>query len=272
MEPHRCIRRLSHLLILIGSIIPTTALGWGPMGHSIVGQVGSRHLTPEGKKLVREILGDQTLAQVSSWADGYRPSHPETKEWHFVDIPIGMTDYEETRDCQPKPEGDCAIKAIDREMAILSNPNADTEDRKMALKFIVHFIGDIHQPLHAADDNDHGGNGVHVRLLSKSSNLHSVWDGGILANGGMSEAQYVRRAQNWLTQQDIDKLQSGTDVDWVDESHGVAVAVVYGQLPRDHKLSTAYISAMRPVVQKQLALGGIRLAAMINRAAAQQPS
>ena len=132
---------------------PFQAYAWGPEGHSIVAEIAQRRLTPRAAARVREIMGgNASLASISSWADDYRALHRETSRWHFVDIPLGADDYVAARDCGTTPEGDCLIAELARNLKDLKDPATPDPRRRDALKFIVHFVGDVNQPLHAVGE------------------------------------------------------------------------------------------------------------------------
>src|SRR4051794_33270928 len=168
----------------LGAILLTGMAGqadaWGPEGHAIVADIAEAHLTPAAAAQVTRLLAledRQHLDHVASWADGIRASHRETAPWHFVDIPLDAVNYDPARDCAG---GNCVVSKISQFTAVLANGSAVDADRLNALKWVVHFVGDIHQPLHAEDHDDRGGNDVRLTYFSKSTNLHSIWDGGII--------------------------------------------------------------------------------------------
>ena len=127
------------------------ALAWGQEGHSIIGEVAQHRLTPQAAAAVSRLLGQgRSLASVSSWADDVRDQRPETYNWHFVDIALAEDRYKPERDCQPSEKGDCIVAALERLTKDLRC--APTDDQKRdALRYAVHFVGDIHQPLHTVD-------------------------------------------------------------------------------------------------------------------------
>ena len=152
------------------------AWAWGQEGHSIVAEIAQRRLEPEPLQRVKGLLGGEvSLASVSNWADGVRGARPETYNWHFVDIPLGAETYDPVRDCTDTPKGDCVIAEIQRAKSTLGDAAADQQARVEALMFLVHFVGDVHQPLHCVGDA-RGGNDVQVTLFGQHTNLHKVWD------------------------------------------------------------------------------------------------
>jgi hypothetical protein len=172
---------------LIQFALLTQARAWGPEGHSIVAELAQRRLSPEAAAKVREILGENaSLASIASWADDYRSLHLDSAGWHFVDIPLAADDYVEGRDCAPSPEGDCVIHELARSLHDLTDPGSSAVQRRDALKFVVHLVGDVNQPLHTVGEL-HGYNDLEVCYFSSPakndcapSNLHMVWDVGLI--------------------------------------------------------------------------------------------
>ena len=166
------------------------AFGWGQEGHAIVAEIAQRRLDPQTLAKIETLLKSEApsldapsvaLASIGSWADDYRAQHPGTANWHFVDILYERGTYDPGVDCKPDPKaGDCIINAIDRARKTLADCGKPAEDRTEALKFLVHFVGDVHQPLHTADRNDHGGNDVQVTFFGQPMKLHAVWDTGLI--------------------------------------------------------------------------------------------
>lgn len=257
--------------VLLLLSLPTPALAWGSEGHHIVADIAEQYLEPAAARQVRELLAIEnatTLAQVSTWADDIRPQRPETARWHFVDIPIHPpagtpAAYDAERDC---PDGDCVVAAIERFDAVLRDKAAAPRDRLEALKFVVHFVADVHQPLHCADDGDRGGNDIHVTFRGRRMNLHAVWDWGILAPAvAGDERAYALRLAKAITPSELDQWRSGTLADWANESYGIARRLIYGEWPHGPgTLPASYEATALPVVNEQLAKAGVRLAAVLN--------
>src|ERR1700719_2925000 len=168
--------RKTALIGVLGCTLPIYA--WGPEGHDLIARIAETQLTPEVHSKVAAILGPGvSMVSVASWADETRRSRPETAPWHYIDIPIGQRHRDMARDC---PKGDCVIQKIEDFEAILRDPNAPAPQRREALMFVIHFVGDMHQPLHSSDNKDKGGNDVRVMFNDRNMNLHSLWDSGIL--------------------------------------------------------------------------------------------
>ncbi len=248
---------------------------WGPEGHSIVAQIAQRQLEQGARDKLRELIGSVTLSSIASCADQVRSeeprgvclkvveeSKPESKEWHFIDIPIRFADLDMSRDC---PDGNCVVPKI-KEFARILRESRDAGERKEALMFLVHFVGDIHQPLHCADNNDRGGNETRVTFFGQSKKLHGIWDSTILDN--IDDERLVNTLQRSITPQKKAEWEGKTVEQWADESHDQAVTVAYGKLPKRKplKIADAYQDAAEPVVKEQLTKGGVRLGFLLNEA------
>ncbi len=232
------------------------ASAWGPQGHDIVGAIADAKLTPAARAEVTRLLTGEakpTLAGVANWADQVRPSRPETAPWHYADIA--------ENNCQYVPaingdNGNNVIEAIRNQTAILGDTSKSDADRREALKFVVHFVGDIHQPMHDGYARDRGGNDIPLTYNGHSTNLHSLWDSGLLNTRGLSDAQYATVIQG-LPEPDL----GGTDpVEWAQDTCQIAV----GAYPNTSTIGTDYTNKFRPIAEAQLRLAGERLARLIN--------
>jgi hypothetical protein len=283
-------RILAALLVLLAPA--PAAIAWGPEGHRIIGDIASRHLDPKTIARVLELLEDdrladgelsgrRTLGEVASWADEIREYDPKRpgRRLHFDDIPLCETpDY--ARYCK---NGQCASAQIDRQLKILRDGSAGLPRRNRALKWVVHLVGDIHQPLHAANRRDRGGNTVQVSFFGErdnppygSLNLHAVWDVHIvrrlLAGRGGGRA-FVSAP---LSERDKAAWEKGSTPDWIAESHAIARDFAYAALPVPascpHKiagvvaLGEAYYDQAAPAIEIQIRKAGIRLARVLNEA------
>ena len=273
------VTRQSLCLVLVScylSAIPMRALAWGSQGHRIVARVAHSNLSPKARQEVRRLLSQgETLESVATWADVIRNSRPETKRWHYVDILLEHNNYDPVRDCKRTPFGDCIVNALDESRAILTdparletfklvlaNPQESRQARAEALKFLVHFMGDLHQPLHCADNHDRGGNDVEVTFFGKSSNLHKVWDTDIIARAGLR--QTANRVIALSTSDNAVTLAEGTFADWALEAHRLAIEHTYKGIPTNKRLGQDYYQSNRPVIDQQLRKAGQRLAAILN--------
>jgi hypothetical protein len=266
MNRKACGLRRAAAAFALTLVVASSALGWGQEGHRVVAIIAERHLTAKARERVRQILGPEgSLAAVSTWADEIRPSRPETAPWHYIDIPLDASAIDPARDC---PKGDCVTAAITRFVAVLRNTASSPDAKSEALKFVVHFVADLHQPLHCSDNHDRGGNDVHVKFFGENGNLHSVWDTLLIERIDSNTESYAKRLDAALTDSSIGAFEQGMVEDWALESHSVAVKVAYGALPSGGTLDLGadYFQAASPAVDVQLWTAGIRLALILNEA------
>jgi hypothetical protein len=246
---------------------------WGREGHRLTALVAEQFLTPEAKEEISRLLGKESLADVASWADDFRSAHPETAKWHYVDIPGAAAAFDRDRDCPASatdaesPWRDCATDRILYFEGRLGDTSLRREDRAVALKFLVHLIGDIHQPMHALGDA-RGGNQIRVTFLGQQQcgtslcNLHAVWDESIIEEQGLNDKKYLARLLEEIRVNHWERLEGGDPVAWANASHHYAVLA---EAPNGAALMHDYVAAEARVVNAQLALGGLRLAHVLNR-------
>ena len=236
--------------------------GWGPEGHSLVARIAEAQLTDAVRARVAEILGPgKTMSSVASWADAIRNDRRETYNWHFIDIPIDKPHLDMARDCA---KDDCVLAVIPRLRQTLQDPAATAVQKSEALMFLIHFVGDMHQPLHCADNGDKGGNDVKLELYGRPTNLHSIWDSGMLSRIGTEEMLFPVLSKE--SEKRKKKWRRGTIDDWAEESHRLAQKIVYGKLPKTTPvvIDANYEKIAVPVIRTQLEKGGARLAAVLN--------
>lgn len=287
---------LTALLLL--SNLPMPAFAWGGEGHDIVAQIALKLLTPQAKAKVNGILGNETMMSVAIWADTIRGEQagkrPETPHWHFVDTPLG-SGYDKSRDCAETPNGSCVISALVMFQDILSGKkkgyHSEKFNRYEALKFIIHFSGDLHQPLHCITDTrgnpdgDQGGNLKKVTWFGTTGKkLHGIWDTDILrrnmvAQNNANSTAYADFLFNSLTQQERNAANPSTSSsptvvsrqkieDWAKATHEIAEGA-YGNLGNPdssgvYLLGAPYYDSHKAEVDKQLKLAGVRLAKILN--------
>ena len=242
----------------------TPSFRWGADGHRIIAEIALARLSPAVAGETRRLLGGQIISDVASWADAERSRFPATGPWHYVDIQLTDSSYVPSRDCASDM---CVIGAVAAQVAILADRTRPDTARASALKFVVHFIGDLHQPLHGGEHHDKGGNDVKVTFNGKATNLHALWDSGLLLSFGQTDVELVRQLTDEIGRRtDIATLSDGTVVSWVMESHDIARDVVYHNLPNSLDITPAYAVAARQVIYERLLRGGVRLGATLERA------
>ncbi len=266
-------KSLTAILLGLVVILPEPAFPWGDDGHRIVAQVAEHRLHKDAAARVRDLIGPEGLASVAMWADQIKSERPETRPWHYVNIPMGRGDYDPGRDCATPQPGDCVIGALERMYARLLDPSTDTPAKVEALKFLVHLMGDLHQPLHFVD-RDRGGNEVLVTFFGEKNipsttipwNLHAVWDTALIVRTGLTQDQYVAKVEGLLKSRKPGDFEKGSFRVWALETHRAAVEVAYGLLPPDRALGEDYYRRALPVVDAMLAKAGVRLAKILNEA------
>ena len=252
--------RVALLLVLTAPL----ALPWGVDAHRLTARIATLHLETKAAAAVAEILGPgRTLADIANVADDVRKTQPTTAPWHYVDIPFDAEGFDRRRDC---PGDQCVIAAIERSREELKNPGLRPEARFEALYNLVHFIGDVHQPFHCITRHDHGGNDVNVLLLGRHTNLHQVWDSGILRYLEPSpELQFEKLSQ--ISPANLRVWSGGTPETWALESHRLAREFGYRFAGNSHGevvLGRPYARRAAPIVERQLQTAAIRIAVVLN--------
>jgi nuclease S1 len=248
----------------------TAAQAWGPKGHRLVASLASAELTPQARAEVARLLrgeAEPTLAGVANWADTLRDNPTagdadlgkRTARWHYVNLAEDDCSYVRLLQCA---NGDCLIEAIRTQRALLADRRQSNAVRAQALKFLVHFVGDAHQPLHAGYASDRGGNTVQVQLDGKGTNLHKLWDGEVIASANMSERRYLRHLLRMALP--AEARSSSEPADWVEAS--CRIVLQDGFYPPRPKIEPGYFSRWRPTADAQLRIAGHRLAVLLNGA------
>ena len=242
------------LLLTSGS---TAAFAWGAQGHQVIAGLASAQLTPKASVEVNRLLAlepGETLVSISTWADERK--NPSTARWHYVNFPRDSCTYAAERDC---PDSQCLTAAIERQTAVLVSGAPD--DRKLlALKYVVHLVGDVYQPLHAGYLDDRGGNNYQLQAFMRGSNLHALWDTGIIKN--MNEDAEAMTAR-LLKQRSAFTVQKWSTVQAAEESCMIVSAP--GFYPT-RRVGLDYIERFTPVVEQRLAAAGGSLANLLNAA------
>lgn len=270
------------LLLLVLGLAPAPALAWSTLGHRLVGELAASRLSPQARAQVALLLAgesDPSLGGVSDWADELRNTDPQrfraTAAWHYIDSRDGGCGFVLPRDC---PDGKCVVAAIEAQRRILADRGQPLAVRRDALKFVVHLVADVHQPLHADYRRDAGGNRFEINLRTDiepepyarksyargvmNTNLHAIWDYYILASARLTPQQYVVRLQPRLPA--LKAGQIGTALSWAQESCALIDALKL--YPKKHSMDHAYLVQMRPLAERRIETAAVRLAAVLNQA------
>lgn len=243
---------------------PIPARAWGAQGHEIVATIALQELSPRARAQVARLLGNPAmLIHEASWADEIRDRRPETGRWHYVDIPLNAPAYLSVRDC---PRGDCVVAQIAAAQRVLADPRRPVGAQAEALCFLIHLVADIHQPLHAVDNDDRGGNQVRIYLRGMRTNLHQLWDSRVVEALGFDSARVAQDIRRGISPPQRKAWQAGSAAAWATESHAVARDRVYPTMQgrRSLRLPPTYLRDEMPVTRQQLARAGVRLAWLLN--------
>jgi hypothetical protein len=270
------------------------AFAWGDDGHEVVALVAQSFLTPDVRKRVTALLAADTdtltahdIVSAATWADKFRDanindSRNKTRQWHFVDIEITAPNLDQACFNHPPipsgttasngPADDCVVDKIEEFAAELANPATDLEEQIVALKFLLHFVGDLHQPLHSSDDHDRGGNDKRVSAAGfKAGNLHHYWDTEFVDQLGPNPRRIASALIGHISKEQEKKWAAGKPADWAQEAFQIAKDDTYGELPTPNarhtfRLTDDYVTMATQDVSLQLSKAGVRLAFILNQA------
>ena len=250
-------RRRAPALLAGLALIPTLASAWGSTGHRAIGRVAENHLSEIARQEIRALIGPETLVEASTYADEIRsdPSMNHASPWHWVTLPEGET----YASVEKNSDGDL-IESIVRFTATLRDPEASLDERRFALRFLSHQIGDLHQPLHVGTGEDRGGNQVDVFWHGRESNLHRVWDSDMIDSAKLSFSELAERVDRADAAQ-IRAWQSSDWLAWAEESRALRTLVYDID---DGRLGYVYAFHAMPVVERRILQAGIRLAGLLN--------
>lgn len=234
---------------------------WGKTGHRVTGYIAEKHLSKKAKKAIDALLDGQSLAFASTYADEIKSdrTYKSFSAWHYVNYPLGIT-YNQA---EKSKYGDI-VMAIDSCKSVLTNAKSSRADKVFYLKLLIHFIGDLHQPLHAGRAQDKGGNTLQVQWFKQGTNLHKLWDTNLIESYGMSAFELAQELDRSTSKKQRKALQEGGVLDWLEESHKQA-EVIYKSAQVGEKLWYPYSYQYNPLLFSSLKKGGFRLAAILNQ-------
>ena len=255
------------------TVLPSPAFAWGKTGHRVVAAIADPQLSGLARAHVKEVLGgSESLDQAANWPDEMRSAPGEfwqktSTPWHYVTLNGIIYDH-------APAEGD-ALKALYHYRDVLRDPNASLVDKQTALRFVVHLVGDLHQPLHVGKCCDRGGNEVKVKWFGRDLNLHSVWDSALVDEEQLSFTELAAKLERHTSSQDVIDWWDLNPRDWISESAQIRETIYpsapsqpakgkKGKGPAVHELSYAYVYKFTPVMERRLQQAGVRLAAYLN--------
>lgn len=267
------------LLVSLSLLLAPPALGWRYRQHAIIAEVAEHYLLPETRLDVRYLLGPfRRMSDDAGWADSIRGERRRTAPWHYLSWPLELE--EPDFDVFSTERGN-VVSAIEEQLAVYRDRRQSRKNRREALKFLIHLVGDLHQPLHVGTAEDRGGNQVPVLYRGYRTNLHTAWDGAIYDDGGDSPEDHAAGLLEGLEEEERERIMSGRPYDWALESHRIVREFVYPRLEdlavrryrtAPPEISGPYAEAARPIMRRRMLKAGLRLAYLLNQAVEPSPS
>ncbi|MCY0968330.1 S1/P1 nuclease [Chryseobacterium wangxinyae] len=250
-------------LMLISSSLYSYA--WGLTGHRVIAEIAENHLSGKARREIKKMMGQERLAYWANWPDFIKSDTTgvwkQTSVWHYVNIDpqTDFSSFEKNLKAQAGPSLYSQIKTLS---AQIKDEKTSEKDRKIALIFLIHMMGDLSQPMHTGRSEDLGGNKINVTYFGEKTNLHSVWDGKLVDSQKYSYTEYAKLL-DIKSNEEVKQIQSGTLENWLYDSHQIANKI-YAQTPDGSKLAYDYQYKFNDTMERQLLYGGLRLAKVLN--------
>lgn len=255
----------SKILLLFCFIASLYSYAWGLTGHRIIAEIAENHLSGKARREIKKLLGQERMAYWANWPDFIKSDttgvYKETSAWHYVNIDPSK-DFPTFENNLKAQAGSNLYSQIKTLSAQIKNPATAEKDRKIALIFLIHMMGDLAQPMHTGRSEDLGGNKIQLTYFGEKTNLHSLWDGKLVDSQKYSYTEYAKLL-DIKTKNEVSQIQSGTLENWLFDSHQIANKI-YAQTPADSKLSYDYQYKFNAIMERQLLYGGLRLAKLLN--------
>jgi hypothetical protein len=251
---------LTNCLFALASVL---LLSWGVLGHRTIGKIAQNHLSPSAQQAISFYLGSESLADVSTYADEIRSKeeYKYTAPWHYIDLPDGYT-YAEFSDAVRNMKEPNVYSALLNCQKDLRDPLKTKDEKTFALKLIVHFVGDLHQPMHVSRAEDKGGNTIKVTFNGQEANLHSLWDSRLIEHQNLTYEQLAIQYDH-ATSEQIRKWQADDLLKWLYESYEIS-SQLYSDARKNSNFDEAYYQAHLIIIQQRIEQAGIRLAGLLN--------
>lgn len=258
--------KLKSLYFIFAIGISLILISWGYTGHRTIGLITENHLSATAKANIKSLLGDTSIAEACTWADDARkePQYANTANWHFLNLPLGLT-FDEFKTYIDTLKKENVYSALSNAEKQLTDKNAPKQQKVDALKFLMHFVGDLHQPMHISREEDKGGSTIQLNYNEKGTNLHSLWDTRMLEFEGLTYTQLASKFDS-ISEADIKQWQSDPIVLWMWESYQISSAL-YAEVEQMDKrvIDDAYYQKHMPTVKKRMQQAAIRLAGLLNK-------
>jgi hypothetical protein len=250
-------------IIIIAAGCTLVLVSWGGTGHRTIGKIAEKHLTPQAEAAVRNLLGNESLADVSTYADQVRSqdAYKYTAPWHYINVPTGLSraDFKKEVISQQRDNVYRALLSCKND---LTDTTKTREQKIFALKFIVHLVGDLHQPMHVSRSEDQGGNNIRTTFLGEPGNLHGLWDSRLPEHEGLSYEQLAQKIDQ-ANRRKIQRWQHNDPITWLYESYRISERL-YADAAKNPNFDEAYYQAHIPVFEQRMEMAGIRLAGILN--------
>ncbi len=256
---HNYIRNMKKLLIFCLSGISLVLISWGFKGHRAIASIAQKHLTSNTAYVVSAYLRGESMSDVATWADENR--NATTAPWHFLNLPLGLTHEQFVK--QVSESDNNVYTAILKAEANLKDKSLNADQKNEALKYLIHLVGDAHQPMHISRKEDKGGNAIQVQFDSKGTNLHALWDSKLIDHEGLSESD-IAKTYDTATPAQIRQWQTDGPMEWIWESYEIS-SELYANIKAGQTIDEAYYQKYIPVIRKRIDQAGIRLAGELNR-------
>ncbi|MGP1500799.1 MAG: S1/P1 nuclease [Bergeyella cardium] len=253
------------LLMFIGLLMSSYVFSWGITGHRVIAEIAERHLTKKSKKELRKLFGKEKMAYWANWPDAIKSDSTDTWKdtfvWHYINVEpqADFAAFKTAVKAQNKPNVYNQILALSETIKDKKRPK---EERKTAIIFLIHLMGDLSQPMHTGRAEDLGGNKIEITYFGSKTNLHSLWDSKLIDAQKYSYTEYATLLDT-KNKEEIKAIQSGTLMDWLYASHKAANKL-YAATPAGSKLGYEYQYKFTPLLEEQLRNGGLRLAKVLN--------
>jgi len=250
---------MKKLFIFCLTSISIVLISWGFKGHRAIASIAQRHLTSNTAYVVSAYLRGESMSDVATWADENRNS--ATAPWHFLNLPPGLTHEQFIKTISESDNN--VYTAFLKAEANLKDKSLSADQKNEALKYLIHLVGDAHQPMHISRKEDKGGNTIQVQFDGKGTNLHALWDSKLIDHEGLSEAE-IARNYDVATPAQIKQWQADSPMEWIWESYQISNEL-YEQVKTGQNIDEAYYQKYIQVVRKRIDQAGIRLAGELNR-------
>lgn len=257
--------KIKYILPFLAVILSSFLMSWGYTGHRVIGTITEKYLNEKAKIEIKNLLGDTSIAEACTWADDARkePRYKETANWHFLNLPMGLTFEQFKFHLDTSKTANVYTALLAAEQTLRDN-NASKQEKTNALKFVMHFVGDIHQPLHISRAEDRGGSTIQLNYDGKGTNLHSLWDTKMLEKQGLSVDQLAEK-YGQIAVEDVKAWQKDPILIWMWESYQIT-SQLYPEIEALNKkvVDESYAEKYLPLVQKRMQQASVRLAGLLN--------